>query len=616
MNNGKMVAFTQATENRKLKKQMEQEGSSKAWFAGNLGDSFGGGMLAFRGGSSGPSQSFAQSSASPPPSGPCQQHWSRFRPSQGNRGPHQQGQSGGRFQQQERPPCPRCGKMHLGICYMNLPICYGCRLRGYIQREYLSFCQGAGSGTTQPSNSASATSSAPYPARGTQAPVGRGAARGGTQSLGGHNHFYAMSGHQSAKAALDVVTGILTIQSHDVYALIDPSSTLSYVTPCVAMEFGIDPEQLHEPFSVSTLVGESIVATWAYRDYVITVHGWDTIADLIELGMVDFDVIMGMDWLYLCFAKLDCRTRTMRFEFPNEPVVEWKGDNVVPKCRFISYLKATKMIKKGCIYYLAQVMDTDAKIPTLESVPIVNEFPDELLGIPPDRENDFGIDVMLGTQPISIPPYRMEPTKLKELKEQLKDLLEKGFIRPNVLPWGAPVLFKAVKFQWSDACEGSFQELKSRLTTAPVLTLPEGTNEFVVYYDASRIGLGCVLMQYGKVIAYASRQLKNHEKNYPTHDLEFAARRWLELLKDYDIDILYHPGKANFVADALSQKSMDSLAHLEACQRPLAREVHQLASLGVHLADSSEGRVIVQNRAELLLVVEVKQKQYDDPLLV
>ncbi|XP_070039342.1 uncharacterized protein [Nicotiana tomentosiformis] len=98
-------------------------------------------------------------------------------------------------------------------------------------------------------------------------------------------------------------------------------------------------------------------------------------------------------------------------------------------------------------------------------------------------------------------------------------------------------------------------------------------------------------------------------------ELNLRQIRRLELLKDYDIDILYHPGKANVVADALSQKSMCSLAHLEAYQRSLANEVHRLASLGVHLADSSEGWVIVQNRAESSLVVQVNKKQYNDPLL-
>ena len=80
-----------------------------------------------------------------------------------------------------------------------------------------------------------------------------------------------------------------------------------------------------------------------------------------------------------------------------------------------------------------------------------------------------------------------------------------------------------MKFEWSNECQSGFQELKDKLTSAPVLALPSGSEEFVVYTDASNKGLGAVLMQRGKVIAYASRQLKDYEKNYPTHDLELAA---------------------------------------------------------------------------------------------
>ncbi|KAH0633374.1 hypothetical protein KY284_036160 [Solanum tuberosum] len=177
---------------------------------------------------------------------------------------------------------------------------------------------------------------------------------------------------------------------------------------------------------------------------------------------------------------------------------------------------------------------------------------------------------------------------------------------------------KKSKFEWFETCEKSFQELKNRLTTAPMLTLPEGTDGFVVYCDASRVGLGCVLMQHGKVIAYASRQLKVHEKNYPTHDLELAAvvfalkfwrhylygvhvdvftdhkslqyvfnwrdlnlrqRRWLELLKDYDMSALYHPDKAYVVANALSRMTMGSVAHVEDEKKELVRDVHRLARL-------------------------------------
>ena len=101
---------------------------------------------------------------------------------------------------------------------------------------------------------------------------------------------------------------------------------------------------------------------------------------------------------------------------------------------------------------------------------------------------------------------------------------------------------KAAKFQWTDACERSFQELKNRLTSAPVLTLPEGSEGFVIYCDASGVGLGCVLMQHGKVVAYASRQLRKHEKNYPTHDWELASvihalKIWRHYLYGVHVDI-------------------------------------------------------------------------------
>ncbi|KAA0032426.1 pol protein [Cucumis melo var. makuwa] len=126
---------------------------------------------------------------------------------------------------------------------------------------------------------------------------------------------------------------------------------------------------------------------------------------------------------------------------------------------------------------------------------------------------------------------------------------------------------KGAPFVWSKACEDSFQNHKHKLVTAPVLTVLDGSGSLVIYSDASKKGLGCVLMQQGKVVAYASRQLKSHEQNYPTHDLELAAvkelnmrqRRWLELVKDYDCEILYHPGKANVVADALSRKGTWSI---------------------------------------------------------
>ncbi|GJT20973.1 putative reverse transcriptase domain-containing protein [Tanacetum coccineum] len=162
---------------------------------------------------------------------------------------------------------------------------------------------------------------------------------------------------------------------------------------------------------------------------------------------------------------------------------------------------------------------------------------------------------------------------------------------------------KGVKFDWGDNQEDAFQLLKQKLCSAPILALPEGSEYFIVYCDASIQGLGAVLMQREKVIAYAPRQLKIHEKNYTTHDLEVGAvvfalkiwrhylygtkytvftdhkslqhilnqkelnmrqRRWLELLCDYDCKIRYHQGKANVVADALSRKERSKLLRVRA----------------------------------------------------
>ncbi|GKB68255.1 putative reverse transcriptase domain-containing protein, partial [Tanacetum coccineum] len=330
-------------------------------------------------------------------------------------------------------------------------------------------------------------------------------------------------------------------------------------------------------------------------------------------------------------------------------------------------------------------------------------------GLPPVREIAFRIELVPGAMPVAKSPYHLAPFELEELSGQLKELQDKGFIRPSSLPWGTPVLFVKKKDRYfrmylrsgyhqlrvheddipktafrtryghfeftvmpfcltnapatreehemhlglvlellkkeklyakfskcefwlqeeqflghvmemifmyiedfskiakpltvltkkskthdrGEEQENAIQTLKDKLCNAPIIVLPGGSEDFVVYYDASGLGLGCVLMQRGKVITYASRQLKVHEKNYTTHDLELGAvvfafkiwrhylygtknviytdhkslqhifsqkelnmrqHRWIELFSDYEWEIRYHPGKANVVANALSRK--------------------------------------------------------------
>ncbi|GJT01255.1 putative reverse transcriptase domain-containing protein [Tanacetum coccineum] len=205
----------------------------------------------------------------------------------------------------------------------------------------------------------------------------------------------------------------------------------------------------------------------------------------------------------------------------------------------------------------------------LEDVPIVRDFPEvfpeDLPGLPPTRQVEFQIDLVPGAAPVARAPYRLAPSEMKELSEQLKELSDKGFIRPSSTPCGrsGPVFLKKDRSFWDVLCgitkiqggfskiaqnddklternegqvwvgppirfsdinkEAAFQLLKQKLCSAPILALPEGSEDFIAYCVASKKGLGVVLMQREKVIAYASRQLKIHEKNYTTHAWNLRA---------------------------------------------------------------------------------------------
>ncbi|KAL8143446.1 hypothetical protein V2J09_016478 [Rumex salicifolius] len=270
---------------------------------------------------------------------------------------------------------------------------------------------------------------------------------------------------------------------------------------------------------------------------------------------------------------------------------------------------------------------------------------------------------VISAEGVKVDPQKIEavsawlpPTNVKEVRSFLglagyyRRFVE-GFSRiaqllTNLLP-------KTKKFEWDDSCMRSFEELKKRLTTAPILILPQGTKGFSIYSDASRQGLGCVLMQHERVIAYASRQLKSHEANYPTHDLELAAvvfalkiwrhyiygvtcqiytdhkslryiftqkelnmrqRRWLEWIKDYDLEILYHSGKANVVADPLSRKSVQEqiLSQLMvqlALQQDLIRNGIEVWLPSMH---GNLNMLEIQSS----LYESIRQGKADDPLLV
>ncbi|GKC91594.1 putative reverse transcriptase domain-containing protein, partial [Tanacetum coccineum] len=262
--------------------------------------------------------------------------------------------------------------------------------------------------------------------------------------------------------------------------------------------------------------------------------------DLIPFGHGSFDVIIGMDWLSNYKAEIICHEKVVRIPLPDGKVLRVVGERPEEKARLLMSAKASD--KKQ------------------EEIVVVRDFPevflDDLSGLPPIQEIEFRIELIPGAMPVAKSPYRLAPSELEELSGQLKELQDKdpskikavknwkaartptevrsflglaGYYRrfiENISKIAKSLTIltqKSKTFDWGEEHELAFQTLKDKLCNAPILALPDGPKDFVVYCDTSGIGLGYLLMQRGKVIAYASRQLKIHEENYTTYDLELGA---------------------------------------------------------------------------------------------
>ncbi|GJY86334.1 putative reverse transcriptase domain-containing protein [Tanacetum coccineum] len=551
----------------------------------------------------------------------------------------------------------------------------------------------------------------------------------------------------------NIVTGTFTLNDHFTTTLFEFGADYSFVSTTFIPLLGLEPSDLGFRYEIEIASRQLVEIAKVIKGCKLEIEGHVFDIDLISFGHGSFDMIIGMDWLYNYKAEIICHEKVVMIPLPNGKVLRVVGERLEEKARLLMSAKASDKKQK--------------EIVVVRDFPEV--FPDDLSGLPPIREIEFRIELIPGATPVAKSPYRLAPFEMDELSRQLKELQDKGFIRPSSSPWGAPILFVKKKdgsfrmcidyrelikltvknryplpriddlfdqlqgsqfFSMIDlrsgyhqlkvheddipktafrTCYGhfeftvipfgltnapaifmdvmnrvcrsyldkfmivfiddiliysktqeehvehlrlvlkllkkeklyakfskcefwlrevqflghvingngihvdpskievvknwkaprtpteewTFQTLKDKLCNKHVLALPDGPEDFVVYCDASGIGLGCVLMQRGKVIAYASRQLKIHEKNYTTHDLELGAvvfalkiwrhylygtksviytdhkslqhifsqkelnmrqRRWIELFSDYDCEIRYHPGKANVVADALSRK--------------------------------------------------------------
>ncbi|XP_042454998.1 uncharacterized protein LOC122039050 [Zingiber officinale] len=286
--------------------------------------------------------------------------------------------------------CPKCEKIHAGQCLTGIDVCYMCKKAGHFARDCPQLKE---------------------PIKG---------------------RVFSMTQEQVDLDA-SIITSMIFVASIPAHALIDSGATHSFISAIYIAKLGITPEQMIKGYSVSLPSGVKLYNNRVVRNCQIKMQNCMVSAELIVLEMVEFDVILGMDWLTQYEAVIDCKQRTVRLKLPTE---EFFIFHAVPRStlpHMISMCKARRMLNKGCEGLLVNItIKSETQRPRLEEVEVARDFsevfPEDVAGLPPIREVEFGIELVPGTTPVSKAPYRLAPTEIKDLKEQLQELLGKGFI--------------------------------------------------------------------------------------------------------------------------------------------------------------------------------------------
>ncbi|GKC61158.1 putative reverse transcriptase domain-containing protein [Tanacetum coccineum] len=373
---------------------------------------------------------------------------------------------------------------------------------------------------------------------------------------------------------LNVVTGTFLLNDHYACILFDSGAEKSFVSSAFTPFIDIAPTALNTSYEVELADGKVVSTNTVLRGCTLALYNHCFKIDLLPTRLGSFDVIVGMDWLSYHRAVIDCYEKIVRIPLPNGEILEVQGERPEKDPGSLACIKADE--KK------------------LDDIRVVRDFPevfpDDLSGLPPVREIEFRIDLIPGALPVVKSPYRLAPSEMSELSNQLKELQEKGFIRPSHSPWGAPVLFVKKKDGAMRMCI-DYREL-NKLTIKNRYPLPRIDDLFDQLQGAccfSKIDLHSgyhqlrvreedipktafrtryghfefTVMPFGLTNAPAifmdlmNRVCKPYLDKFVIvfiDDILIYSKRWIELLSDYECEIKYHSGKANVVADALSGK--------------------------------------------------------------
>nr|GFA79361.1 putative reverse transcriptase domain-containing protein [Tanacetum cinerariifolium] len=248
----------------------------------------------------------------------------------------------------------------------------------------------------------------------------------------------------------NVMTGTFILNNHCASILFDTGADKSFVSTAFSSLININPSTLDYSYDVELADGQIIKVNTVIRGYTLNFLNLPFNIELMPVELDSFDIIVGMDWFKTYHVVIVCDEKIVRVPFGNETlIIRCDGSNNGNQLNIISCTKTRNYLLKGYLVFLANITTKMIKDKSeekrLEDVPIVRDFsevfPKDLPGLPPTRQVEFQIDLIPGAAPIARAPYRLAPSEMKELSDQLQELSDKGFIRPSSSPWGAPVLF-------------------------------------------------------------------------------------------------------------------------------------------------------------------------------
>ncbi|KAA3462647.1 DNA/RNA polymerases superfamily protein [Gossypium australe] len=480
-----------------------------------------------------------------------------------------------------RPECQQCGRRYFGEYWgeSNNRTCYKCGSQDHFVRDCPETAEKGIAQSARPSSTVTRAirSEARAPAR-----------------------AYAIRAKEEASSP-DVITGIFTLFDTSVTALIDLGSTYSYVCETLVSSKTLPVESTEFVIRVSNPLGRCVLVDKVCKKCPLMIRNSCFLADLMLLPFDEFDIILDV----------------------------------------ISSMLARQYLREGCEAYLAYVIDSKVTEKKIESVPVVCKYPEvflkELPGLPPVREVEFGIELVPGTTPISIAPYRMAPTELKELKAQLQELTDRGYYQLRVRDSDIPKTAFRIRYDHYE-----FLVMPFGLINAPAVFMDlmnqvfrPYLDRFVVVFIDDILIYSCDETEHTEHLRFVLQFLRDkqlyakfskcefwlNEVSFLGHVISASGirvdpskistilignlhgmflrqRRWLELLKDYELVIDYHPGKANVVTDALSRKSLFALRTMNA-----------------DIAMTDDGVIIAKLKARPLFVQQICEAQdLDDDL--